>query len=76
MGWKELTTVMTELDAMYGFRAEMVEELKLDLLGPGEGASEVLAEPPLDRYVVGVLWPTDEPPAGGAGTRQCRSGFH
>lgn len=61
MGWKELTTVMTELDAMYGFRAEMVEELKLDLLGPGEGASEVLAEPPLDRYVVGVLWPTDEP---------------
>lgn len=52
-------TGATDLDEMYGFRSEMVEDLRRDLLGPSGGDEEVLEEAPLDRYVVGVLWPLD-----------------
>lgn len=48
-----------DLDEMYGFRSEMIEDLRRDLLGPAGGDEEVLEEAPLDRYVVGVLWPLD-----------------
>ncbi|OZC49302.1 helicase [Rhodococcus sp. RS1C4] len=53
-------TGATDLDEMYGFRGEMVEELRGDLLGPAGSDDEVLEEAPLDRYVVGVLWPLDD----------------
>lgn len=53
-------TGATDLDEMYGFRSEMVEDLRRDLLGPAGGDEEVLEEAPLDRYVVGVLWPLDD----------------
>lgn len=53
-------TGATDLDEMYGFRSEMVEDLRRDLLGPAGGDDEVLEEAPLDRYVVGVLWPLDD----------------
>lgn len=52
-------TGATDLDEMYGFRSEMIEDLRRDLLGPA-GGDEVLEEAPLDRYVVGVLWPLDD----------------
>nr|WP_296777400.1 helicase-related protein [Rhodococcus sp. (in: high G+C Gram-positive bacteria)] len=53
-------TGTTDLEAMYGFRGAMVEDLRRDLLGPANGDTEVLEEAPLDRYVVGVLWPLDD----------------
>lgn len=53
-------TGTTDLNEMYGFRSEMVEDLRRDLLGPAGGDDEVLEEAPLDRYVVGVLWPLDD----------------
>ncbi|MFN3539251.1 MAG: helicase-related protein [Rhodococcus sp. (in: high G+C Gram-positive bacteria)] len=53
-------TGATDLDEMYGFRSEMVEDLRRDLLGPAGGDEEILEEAPLDRYVVGVLWPLDD----------------
>ncbi|MBY4229784.1 helicase [Rhodococcus fascians] len=53
-------TGATDIDEMYGFRSEMVEDLRRDLLGPAGGDEEVLEEAPLDRYVVGVLWPLDD----------------
>ncbi|WP_045194202.1 helicase-related protein [Rhodococcus sp. B7740] len=53
-------TGTTDLNEMYGFRSEMVEDLRRDLLGPAGGNEEVLEEAPLDRYVVGVLWPLDD----------------
>lgn len=46
-----------ELGRMYEFRSELVEDLALDVIGPGEGESEIISEAPLDRYIVGVLWP-------------------
>jgi hypothetical protein len=55
-----MTTTDDRLESMYGFRADMVEQLEKDLFGPGGGADEVLEEPPLDRYVVGVLWPAED----------------
>jgi hypothetical protein len=54
------------LGRMYEFRSELVEDLALDVIGPGEGESEIISEAPLDRYIVGVLWPLtnerQEPP--------------
>ncbi|MFC9998110.1 helicase-related protein [Nocardia sp. NPDC127526] len=50
-----------ELGEKYRFRAEMIEELTRDVFGPDATESEVLDEPPLSRYVVGVLWPSGEP---------------
>ena len=46
------------LGRMYEFRSELVEDLALDVIGPGEGESEIISEAPLDRYIVGVLWPS------------------
>ncbi|MFT0614644.1 helicase-related protein [Rhodococcus qingshengii] len=54
------SSVDSSLDEKYRFRDEMVEELSRDVIGPGGGASEVIKEAPLDRYIVGVLWPADE----------------
>jgi hypothetical protein len=43
----------------YAFREEMVRRLHDDLIGPRGGADEVIDESPLDRYIAGVLWPSD-----------------
>jgi hypothetical protein len=51
---------MTQLDDHYAFREAMVKRLEADLLGPGDGEEEILDEEPLDRYIVGVLWPSSE----------------
>lgn len=47
---------MSNLDAKYAFRSEMVDRLVEDLYGPSS-PDEVLTERPLERYVTGVLWP-------------------
>ena len=58
--------MITESDPLslkYAFRDGMVGELRRDLIGPddnSEDAHEVITELPLDRYVVGVLWPANE----------------
>nr|WP_228536524.1 helicase-related protein [Nocardia sp. XZ_19_231] len=38
----------------------MVAELASDVIGPGGGKNEIISEAPLDRYIVGALWPIDE----------------
>lgn len=47
------------LDEKYRFRNEMVEELARDVVGPGDGEHEIISEAPLDRYIIGTLWPGD-----------------
>ena len=41
----------------YRFREAMVDALRGDLVGPGEGDDEVIGEAPLSRYIIGALWP-------------------
>lgn len=58
-----MTSVAESLNTKYEFRDGMVRELERDLVGPrntDEDANEVITELPLDRYVVGVLWPAGE----------------
>jgi hypothetical protein len=58
---RERKRPVTILDDSYAFRDEMVARLERDLLGPGE-ADERLEDFPLERYIVGILYPrTDEP---------------
>src|SRR5690606_1251011 len=45
------------LEDQYAFRDQMVEALERDLIGPVQ-EQEVLDENPLDRYLMGVLYPT------------------
>ncbi|KHO22978.1 helicase-related protein [Mycolicibacterium setense] len=58
--------MITESDPLslkYDFRDGMIRELGRDLIGPsndGDDAYEVIKELPLDRYVVGVLWPSND----------------
>ncbi len=51
---------MVNLAEQYGFRDSIVEELVKDLVGPADGRDEVITDLPLDRYIVGVLWPADD----------------
>lgn len=58
-----MTAEADALSIKYDFRDGMVRELERDLVGPkntDDDANEVITELPLDRYVVGVLWPTSE----------------
>lgn len=48
---------MSELDKWYDFRTQMVAVLEADLMGGP--ADAVLNEPPLDRFVLGILHPQD-----------------
>jgi hypothetical protein len=49
------------LDECYAVRAEMVARLERDLLGP-ECVDELLEDFPLERYIMGILYPsTDDP---------------
>lgn len=50
---------MADITAQYAFRDEIVDELIKDLIGPAEGSDEMISDLPLDRYVAGVLWPSD-----------------
>lgn len=55
---------MTLFDQQYAFRTELMRRVKRDLIGP-ENASEIetIADPPLTRYLMGMLYPTTaEPP--------------
>ena len=52
---------MTILDECYAFRGAMVARLERDLIGP-DTVDELLDDLPLERYIVGILYPrTDEP---------------
>lgn len=58
-----MTTGADSLNTKYEFRDGMVRELERDLVGPRNAdadANEVITELPLDRYVVGVLWPSGD----------------
>ena len=58
-----MTTVGDSLNTKYDFRDGIVHELGRDLVGPkntDDDANEVITELPLDRYVMGVLWPADD----------------
>lgn len=48
---------MTDHDAHYTFRDQLVERLQQDLLGPSGGEHEVLDDAPLTTYITGVLFP-------------------
>src|SRR3954447_21313893 len=47
---------MAALDECYGFREQLVERLERDLFGPSR-PDETLVDFPLERYIVGVLYP-------------------
>lgn len=51
---------MANLDEQYRFRDDIVDELVKDLIGPVDGPNEVITDLPLDKYIVGVLWPAEE----------------
>lgn len=58
-----MTAEADVLSIKYDFRDGMVRGLERDLVGPrntDDDAQEVITELPLDRYVVGVLWPSGE----------------
>lgn len=46
------------LNDYYDFRARLVEALEVDLAGPA-AADEVIADPPITRYITGILFPQD-----------------
>jgi hypothetical protein len=49
-----------DLQSSYDFRSKLMEELTKDLLGPA-AAEEEINDRPLDRYIVGILYPqTDD----------------
>lgn len=48
---------MQDLAEKYRFREKMVEALEVDLIGPADGEGEAIGEAPLNRYIVGALWP-------------------
>ena len=48
--------LMADLDEHYRFREELSERLEQDLLGPSS-PDEILVDFPLERYIVGVLYP-------------------
>lgn len=49
---------MTQLDEQYAFRSALVERLERDLVGPSGGPDEVIADPPITRYIAGILYPS------------------
>lgn len=48
---------MTSLDGKYAFRAELSRRMTQDLVGPADGPEEILDDPPITRYVAGMLYP-------------------
>jgi hypothetical protein len=45
-------------DAYYDFRHRMIDALERDLMGPSE-LDEVIGDPPITRYLAGILFPQD-----------------
>ena len=52
---RKVADVLTDY---YDFRARLVEALEVDLSGPS-AVDEVIADPPITRYVAGILFPQD-----------------
>jgi hypothetical protein len=50
-----LTTAMHD---QYAFREELLESLRRDLVGPAS-EEEVITDPPVTRYAIGILFPQD-----------------
>ncbi|MDO3634457.1 helicase-related protein [Mycolicibacterium arseniciresistens] len=48
---------MTDLKGKYAFRDALSQAMIDDLVGPAGGPDEVIADPPITRYVAGVLYP-------------------
>ena len=48
---------MTGLDGKYAFREELSQRMIADLIGPADGPDEILGDPPITRYVAGMLYP-------------------
>jgi hypothetical protein len=48
---------MTSLNGKYAFRDELSRLMTEDLVGPAGGPDEVLDDPPITRYVAGILYP-------------------
>ncbi|MCK0173891.1 helicase-related protein [Mycolicibacterium sp. F2034L] len=48
---------MTSLDGKYAFRDALSQMLVADLVGPAGGPEEVIDDPPITRYVAGILYP-------------------
>lgn len=46
------------LDEYYAFRASLVDGLERDLMGPS-AADETITDPPITRYITGILFPQD-----------------
>ena len=44
----------------YAFRRELVDAVVADLVGPAGGVDEALSDPPITRYIMGVLYPRGE----------------
>ena len=49
------------LDDQYRFRSGLLHDLESDLMGP-HAADEVIADPPITTYIVGVLYPQSTDP--------------
>ena len=59
------------LDYFYRFRQGLLDYLKRDLLGPLDSDSEELIEdPPITRYMVGILYPPELPSGGDGGSNE------
>ncbi|MCG3145305.1 MAG: hypothetical protein HONDAALG_02894 [Gammaproteobacteria bacterium] len=75
-----MTTLLQSIPSPMRIRAELEEMVLNDLLGPADGPAEEVTEQSVrDRYLVGMLAPTqqnlspeefDELPAGGSGTAE------
>jgi hypothetical protein len=50
---------VSRLDPYYEFRAEMLERLSRDLVGPGD-PDETISDFPLEQYICGILYPRSE----------------
>src|SRR4051794_8234390 len=48
-------------DDYYEFRDRVVDALEQDVLGPGS-PDEVINDPPITRYITGILFPRDSEP--------------
>ena len=48
---------MSKHDEHYAFRSQLVERLRLDMVGPVGGDHEILADSPVTSYIAGVLYP-------------------
>jgi hypothetical protein len=48
---------MASLDGKYAFRDELSRRMIEDLVGPADGPEEVIDDPPITRYVAGMLYP-------------------